>query len=73
MSNESGGLGSLFQSKDEPERGSFRRAARVAPYGGSFHIYLAVVAAVEMRKSALSISEVCGKGGKRQYRFPGFP
>jgi hypothetical protein len=40
---------------------------------GCFHILLVVVAAVEMWESALSISKVCGKGGKQYYRFPGFP
>jgi hypothetical protein len=34
---------------------------------------LVVVVAVGMWESALSISKVCGKGGKQHYRFPGFP
>jgi len=36
-------------------------------------ILVVVVVAVGMWKSALSISKVCGKGGKQHYRFPGFP
>jgi light-regulated signal transduction histidine kinase (bacteriophytochrome) len=32
-----------------------------------------VVVAVGMWESALSISRVCGKGGKQCHRFPGFP
>jgi hypothetical protein len=36
-------------------------------------ILVVVIVAVGMWKSALSISKVCGKGGKQHYRFPGFP
>ena len=34
---------------------------------------LVVVAAVGMWETVLSISKVCGKGGKQHHRFPGFP
>jgi hypothetical protein len=42
-------------------------------FSGFFHIRLVVVVAVGMWESVLSISKVCGKGGKQHHRFPGFP
>jgi len=45
--------------------------AGFCPFGKN--ILPAVVVAVGMWESVLSISKVCGKGGKQYYRFPGFP
>jgi hypothetical protein len=45
--------------------------AGFCPFGKN--ILPAVVVAVGMWESVLSISKDCGKGGKQHYRFPGFP
>jgi hypothetical protein len=54
-------------------KGQFEAGSTDGSFSGFFHICFVVVVAVGMWESALSISKVCGKGGKRHYRFPPFP
>jgi hypothetical protein len=53
-------------------KGQFEAGSTDGSFSGFFHICFVVVA-VGMWESALLISKVCGKGGKRHYRFPPFP
>jgi hypothetical protein len=63
----------VFSNPRMSLRGLSEAGSRDGSFSGFFHIWFVVVVAVGMWESALSISKVCGKDGKRHYRFPGFP
>jgi hypothetical protein len=68
-----GDSAAVFSNLRMSLKGELRRAASGVSFWGLFHICFVVAVAVGMWESALSISKVCGKGGKQFYRFPGFP
>jgi len=63
----------VFSNPEMSLNGLIEAGSADGSFSGWFHILLVVVVAVEMWESVLSISKVCGKGGKRHFRFPGFP
>jgi len=63
----------VFSNPGMSLKGLFEAGSRDGSFSGFFHRCLVVVVAVGMWESAVSISKVSGKGGRRHYRFPGFP
>jgi hypothetical protein len=63
----------VFSNPGMSLKGVFEAGSGDGSFSGFFHICFVVVVGVGMWESALSISKVCGKGGKRHYCFPGFP
>jgi hypothetical protein len=65
--------GSVFSNPRMSLKGLSEAGSTNGSFSGFFHICFVVAVVVGMWESALSISKVCGRGGKQHYRFPVFP